>query len=77
MAILRTKIHGITIILPRDAKLSKTELAARYGKGTSFNHTKEFTDQLHGLIDKANTAKKESEKADSAKEVSKQDSEKA
>jgi len=76
MATKRIIIRGITIILPRDAKLSKKDLAARYGKGSSFNHPVEFTDQLHERIQKANDEKKEAEKGDSAKEVSKQDSEK-
>jgi hypothetical protein len=72
----RIVIRGITVVLPRDAKLSKKDLAAKYGKGSSFNHTTGFTDQLHAKIEKANKQRIADQKGEDAKEVSKQDSEK-
>ena len=71
----RIVIRGITVVLPRDAKLSKKDLAAKYGKGSSFNHTTGFTDQLHGKIEAANKQRIADQKGEDGKEVSKQDQE--
>ncbi len=34
---MRLQIHGITFVLPRDNKVTKTDIKAKYGKGTHFN----------------------------------------
>ena len=83
MATKRIIIRGITVILPEHAKLTKDQLAEKYGEKSSFKHPRAFTDQLHGKIKTANEARiaeekalKEAEQAEAAQEVSKQDQEK-
>jgi len=83
MATKRIAIRGITVNLPEHAKLTKDQLAEKYGEKSSFKHPRAFTDQLHGKIKAANEAKikeekelKESDQAEAAMEVSKQDQEK-
>lgn len=51
---MRTTISGITIILPKDASLSKKQLFERYGDASPMKKTKAFCDQLHGKIKAAN-----------------------
>ena len=61
---LRTSISGITIILPKDAKLNKKQLFEKYGDNSPMKKTQAFCDQLHDRIQAANNKLKVEKKVD-------------
>jgi hypothetical protein len=64
---MRIYIQGIAFVLPRDNKLTKTDISKRYGKGSHFNLPKHACDKVHDDLQQADKERKEAAKLEKEK----------
>lgn len=55
---MRLQIHGITFVLPRDNKLTKSDIKAKYGEGTHFNLPENACNKVHEDLQEADKKRK-------------------